>query len=202
MKIIILSGTPGTGKTSVSKVISKTINSELISLNELAISKGITIEYDDSRDTHVIDDKKLVKLASKLIKNYKDQAIKYLIIESHFSDIIPQEFIDIAIVLRCDPDVLIKRLEERNYKRAKIIENAQTEILGNCVNFLINKNLKVPVLEIDTTNKSIEEVAKIIINLINTENNYQPYIVGKIDWLEKLFREDRIKEFFENGLDL
>jgi adenylate kinase len=202
MKTIIISGTPGTGKTSISVKICKLINADLISLNELAITNNTTVGYDDSRETYIIDEGKLVKLVKKSIKQYKSQDIDYLIIESHFSDIIPKEFIDIAIVLRCDPDTLLKRLENRNYNTRKIIENIQTEILGNCVNFLINKNLDIPVLEIDTTQKSIEEIAEIIINLIINGKNYESYKVGKIDWLEKLFQENRINDFFENGINL
>ena len=47
---------------------------------------------------------------------------KYLIIEGHFSDIIPDNIIDFAFVLRCDPEFLYNRLKERDYNKKKIIK--------------------------------------------------------------------------------
>ncbi len=55
MKIIIISGTPGCGKTSVSKVLSKLIDAKIISLNELAVSDDFSFEYDKERKTYIVD---------------------------------------------------------------------------------------------------------------------------------------------------
>ncbi|KKM78294.1 hypothetical protein LCGC14_1361400 [marine sediment metagenome] len=197
MKNIIISGTPGCGKTSVARKISSLIDAEIISLNELAISDKFSFEFDKERDTYIVDFEIFLPFILDKIKEIKNQNYKYLIIESHFSDIIPNDYIDFVFILRCDPDELIKRLKEKNYNIKKIMENVQAEILGNSVNYFLQKKLTSTLFEIDTTKLSIESVAKIIINIIIDKKDVDNYYVGKINWLEKLFQEDRLQEFFD-----
>jgi len=200
MKIIVISGTPGTGKTSVSKMIAELYDARVLSLNEPEISNKFKTKFDIKRDTYVIDTNKLLPHIINLIESYKNENPDYLIIEGHFSDIIPENYIDYAIILRCDPFVLKKRLEERDYADEKIIENVQAEILGNCANYFIQKNIKIPIFEISTNNLTTESVIDIIFNNIIKNQNVENYLIGKIDWLEKLFQEDRLKDFFNDKI--
>lgn len=196
MEIIIITGTPGCGKSSITKKISKHINSEFISINDVVRSKNFIEEYDEKRDTYVIDFGKLLPYLINLIKKAKQAKNKYLFIEGHFADIIPKRFIDLVIILRCHPDILKKRLEKRKYKYSKVRENLQAEILGNCANYILEKNLECPIFELDTSDKSIDECVNIIEKFLNTREvkNYQ---IGKIDWLCELSRKNRLEEFFE-----
>ncbi len=196
MKNIIISGTPGCGKTSVAKEISNLINVKIISLNELAISDNFSFEYDKERKTNIVDFEIFLPYVLKEIEKIQQENPPYLIIESHFSDIIPEKFIDYVFILRCDPDELFKRLEKKNYDIKKITENTQAEILGNCVNYFIQKQIKAPIFEIDTTNINIETVATTIIEIAVENRAGKNYQIGKVDWLEKLFEEDRLNEFF------
>ena len=197
MQILIVSGTPGTGKTTISNNIQNYIEAKVISLNELAISENLIENYDTKRETSVIDNNKLIAFLIELIKEYEKEDPEFLIIESHFSDIVPEQFINFVIILRCDPDELHKRLKRRGYKREKIRENVQSEILGNCVNYFINKPLNTPILEIDTTNASIETITKTIMRILTNEIDLKDFHVGKVDWLEKLSQEDRLQDFFD-----
>ncbi|KKM18234.1 hypothetical protein LCGC14_1667780, partial [marine sediment metagenome] len=148
-------------------------------------------------------DKKEIKLPFPLeytiekIEKIKKINPQFLILESHFSDVIPEKYIDYGFILRCDPDELFKRLEKKNFELKKIIENVQTEILGNCVNFFIQKQVKAPLFEIDTTSLSIESVAKIIISIVVEKKDLEKHYIGKVDWIEKLFQENRLEEFFD-----
>jgi len=197
MKIVIISGTPGTGKTTVSKAISKIINARLVSLNDLVIQKDFIISYDSKRDTFIFDEKAIIKFILNLIKSYDPKRVNFLIIEGHFSDIIPEKFVDYVIILRCHPDELSIRLKKKGYSKSKIIENIQSEILGNCVSYFINKGIKVPILEIDTTNLDLDTIIKIILEIITEEKNIEQYIIGKVDWLESLYQQNRLDEFFD-----
>jgi len=113
MITILISGTPGTGKTSVSEAIAKKINAKIIHLSMVARNERLVSDYDRERDTWVIKEKKLRNKALKSIKNSKKEGIEVLIIEGHFVDIIPEKPIDFAIILRCEPDVLSQRLRNR-----------------------------------------------------------------------------------------
>jgi len=197
MKILIVSGTPGTGKTTVSKNLLNYFKAKVISLNELAISEKLILNYDIERETSVINEKKLVNYVIKLIERYNKIDLEFLIIESHFSDIVPGQYIDYVIILRCDPDELCIRLKERGYKNEKIRENVQSEILGNSANYFLNKQLNKPIMEIDTTNKSIDVITKTIIGILTGKVDVTEYIIGKIDWLEKISQEDRLQVFFD-----
>ena len=197
MKIIIISGTPGCGKTSVANELSKLIDAKIMSLNELAVSDDFSFEYDKERRTYIVDFKIFLPYILKKIKIIKLADPKFLIIESHFSDIIPKKYIDYIFILRCDPDELAKRLKKKNFDSKKITENVQSEILGNCVNYFVQKKIKSPIYEIDTSNLNIESIAKTINDIIFVKLNVENYHLGKIDWLEKLFQEDRLVGFFK-----
>jgi len=197
MKIIIISGTPGCGKTSVAHELSKLIDTRIISLSELAVTDDFSFEYDKERKTYIVDFKIFLPYILKKIKIIKMNPSQFLIIESHFSDIIPNKYIDYIFILRCDPDELAKRLQKKNFDLDKITENVQSEILGNCVNYLVQKKIKKPIYEIDTTNLNIESVTKTINDIIFAKVDVENYYLGKIDWLKKLFQEDRLIGYFD-----
>ncbi|MFW9937861.1 MAG: adenylate kinase family protein [Promethearchaeota archaeon] len=197
MNVIVLSGTPGTGKTTISNRIAKLIKAKVITLNELAVSKNFILSYDQQRETSIIDEKKIISYLEKQIKILNKEGLEILIVESHFSDIVPDKYIDLAIVLRCHPDVLLERLEKRGYRKEKIVENIQSEILGNSINYFMKKRIKIPLLEIDTTDLDIKTITDIIIEIILEKKHIESYRAGKIDWLEKLFNENRLTEFFK-----
>lgn len=197
MKTILISGTPGCGKTSVASELSNLISGRVISLNKLATSDNFSFEYDEERKTVVVDSKIFLPFVLKKIKSLKKENLSFLIIEGHLVDIIPSKYYDFGFILRCDPDKLFNRLKEKNYNSKKIIENVQAEILGNCTNYFIEKNTKKPLFEIDTSSLLIEKIAKIIEEIITGKQEGNEYSIGKIDWLEKLYQEDRLKEFFD-----
>lgn len=198
--IIVISGTPGTGKTSVSNMIAELYNGKVLSLNEPEVFEEFNIHFDIKRDTYVVDTDKLLTHIITLIEEYKNDEPEYLIIEGHFSDIIPENYIDYAIILRCDPYMLRSRLENRGYKNDKILENVQAEILGNCANYFIQKNLKIPIYELNTSILTIESVVDIIITNIIKDENAENYLIGKIDWLEKLFQDNSLNDFFDDKI--
>ncbi len=88
--MIALTGTPGCGKTSISKKLAKNLDYELIDLNKMIKKNKLYDKYDKKFDTYVVDIKK--------IKNLKFP--KKSIIDSHLSHFLKA---DKVIVLRCDP---------------------------------------------------------------------------------------------------
>ena len=65
------------------------------------------------------------------------------------------------------------------------------------VNYFMNKPLNIPILEIDTTNVSIESITKTIVDILRKKIDIDDFYAGKVDWLEKLFQEDRLQAFFD-----
>jgi len=172
MKISI-SGVPTTGKTEISKLLSKKLNYKLISINEFAEELDAFVGYDKERESRILDMDRLKKEITKLKGN--------IIIEGHTSHLFPG---DIVIVLRCNPEILKKRLEKKYpSNNLKVQENLEAEILGVITSEAVMNNKKV--YEIDTSEKSVEENVDDILKTI--KGNTKKFKVGKIDWLEKYY---------------
>ena len=151
--IIIVTGTPCTGKTDLAKAIAKEKGFTYIDVNTIIDSQGLKESYDKERDTYIVDEEKLVAALKDKIKEGKDY-----VIDSHMSHELPANLVDKCIVTKCDIKVLKKRLEKRGYSEAKVKENLDAEIFDICFNEATEKGHKVTV--IDTSNKSAEDLAK------------------------------------------
>lgn len=136
--IIAVTGTPGTGKDTISKLLAKSLNFGLVDLNKLAREKNLLKGYDEKRKCDVVDIQGLAKEAKKLKGNQ--------IIQSHYSHLLPS---DLIIVLRTGPAELRKRLEKRGWPNEKIQENMDAEIMEICKSEAMEK--PTPVLEVDNT---------------------------------------------------
>ncbi|MBU90171.1 hypothetical protein CMO94_01410 [Candidatus Woesearchaeota archaeon] len=72
MKTIIVSGTPGTGKTTLSRKLAKKLSFHYIDVNKIVKKYNISEGYDRKRKTKIIDIKKLNRALIKEISNYKN----------------------------------------------------------------------------------------------------------------------------------
>ncbi len=62
MKAVIVSGTPGTGKTKVAKKIAREINGKYVDVNKVVQKYKLSEGYDRKRKTKIVDVKKLNKI--------------------------------------------------------------------------------------------------------------------------------------------
>jgi len=169
MKIAI-TGTPCTGKTEVSRLLSKKLNYKLIQINELAERLNAFTGYDKKRECKILDMDRLEKEINKIKGN--------IIIEGHTSHLFP---VDLMIILRCNPETLKKRLEKRYPSNPlKVQENLEAEILGVITSEAVMNN---KVYEIDTSDKSVEESVDDILKILKGKTG--EFKIGKIDWLER-----------------
>jgi len=190
-KVIIISGTPGTGKTILSKELGKKLDINVLNIGDIALEKNLIISKDPERDTIIIDDNKLLPIIIKMIKQSKDK----LIIEGHYTDIIPQKFVDIIIILRTNPIILEKRLFKKGYKKSKVYENVASEILGSCTYAFLNKYNKNLIFELDTSNLDIYEAVSILEKIINEKP--ENYKVGIVNWMKELKTNKELEKYFE-----
>lgn len=145
MKVIIVTGSVASGKTTYAKRLAKEKNYEYISVNEIIKENKLNKEYDKKRKCYVIDTKKLNNILIKLIRSSK----KSLVIDSHLSHYLSPKYVDLCIVTKCNLKELKKRLQKRKYSKEKIKENIQVEIFDICLNEA--KELKHKVKIIDTS---------------------------------------------------
>ncbi|PLW80610.1 hypothetical protein C0585_01675 [Candidatus Woesearchaeota archaeon] len=151
--VIIVTGTPGTGKTTLSKLIAKEKEFEYVDLNTFARNNNLVIGFDEERNCDIIDEDKL----SDSIENaFKD---KKVVIDSHMSHYIDPEIVDICIVTKCDLKELKARLEKRGYKEEKVRENLDSEIFDTCNVEAIEEGYKPIII---WTDKNVDEQLKSI----------------------------------------
>lgn len=127
MTVIIVSGTPGTGKTTLAKKFAKEQKLKYIDVNEVIKENNLSEGYDKKRDSQIIDTKKLNKELIGIIKKEKD-----VIIDSHLSHYIPKRYVSKCIITKCNLKTLKKRLQKRGYSKEKIRENLDAEIFDTC----------------------------------------------------------------------
>ena len=140
---LLLTGTPGCGKTVFAKKLARFLKARLVDVNALVEAHKI-YEF-NSRKEKVVELRKLQAIIEKILREEKN-----VVIESHLlcELRLPCERI---IVLRCDPLVLEKRLERRRYPHWKIRENVMAELLDYCLIKAESNYDKEKVLQVDFT---------------------------------------------------
>lgn len=178
--LIGLTGTPGTGKTSVSRLLEKKRGWKIIYLNALIKEEHLYSEIDKERDAVIAD---LDQVQKRLAEIPKEENVT--IIESHLAHYIT----DIVIVLRTYPPELQKRLEKRGYSERKIKENAEAEAIDVILTEAFEWCEKV--FEVNSTGRAVEETAKDIELIIDSilegrEDKLQEYSPGSFDWIDSV----------------
>lgn len=190
MVIISISGTPGTGKTSVAEILAKKLKANLINIKEMMRKNEIRYSYDRKRKTSVIDERELQKAVSRKLQD------GYNIIDSHLSHLLKANRV---FILRTNPIVLRRRLKKRGWAESKIKENVEAEILDEITIESLqkrasetspsrarrehNKENLCDIHEIDTSLKGAKRTAEIIYSIIKKKTKGQK--AGKIDWTKK-----------------
>ncbi len=70
-KIFLLSGTPGTGKTSIAQYITDNYQLSHISLSETVIQNNLFSEVDEERDTKIVDEDKLAEYLTEYLVSHE-----------------------------------------------------------------------------------------------------------------------------------
>ena len=129
-KVICVSGSVGTGKTSVAKKLAKRLKAEYVDVNETIKKNKLSEGYDKKRKCKIVDIKKLNKTLEKIIKNSKES----LVIDSHMSHFLSPKLVDYVIITKTNLKKLKNRLKKRDYSKRKIEENLEVEIMDICLN--------------------------------------------------------------------
>lgn len=186
---MVVMGTPGTGKTTVSRLLASRMKALHMDLGELVAAEKLFSSVDRKRKSLVADIPRVARRVREIIGKSR----RSIIIDGHYvADIVPFDSVHLAFVLRCDPDKLKKRLESEGVKGEKNLENVAAEILDVCLWDAVNAYGVKKICEIDTSNKKPEDVVKEILAVLRGKIKAT---IGKVDWLKKLEEEGRVREF-------
>jgi adenylate kinase len=172
--LIVVSGTPGTGKSTVAKLVAKKLNARLIDTDLLLKEHKIGTVMDEKRRSRIVDTKKLSEAALSEAKKHP-----VTVFEGHLSHFVPA---DITVILRTEPKELEKRLKKKGWNKEKVKENVEAEAIDEIT---MECSRKKNVIELDTTDEFPEVVATMVVRAINDAKIRRHYAPGKIDWSEK-----------------
>lgn len=189
MSVILIGGTPGTGKTEVARALGSRQGVEVVSIGELADASGCISAEDKARDTGIINEDCLVEVLLDLVA----EKGKRMIIEGHYVDLVPSSSVEWVFILRTHPETLRDRLQQRDYSEAKVAENVEAEVIGVCQLDAIESFGDQSVYEVDTSNLSVPQVVEIIEKMMK-----KPKEPVRIDWMEMLEEEGRLDEFLSD----
>ncbi|MCX8202438.1 MAG: AAA family ATPase [Candidatus Micrarchaeota archaeon] len=187
MDIYILTGTPGTGKTTIAKHLLK-YGFQVIDLNSLVIKKRLWRAKE--RGCKVVNIPALQKEVKSEILRMGKQSDKAIVIEGHLACELKIPA-DMAIILRTRPDILIKRLKSRKYPNYKISENVEAELVDYCT-IRTKENYNCKIYEIDSSrslSSTLKEVVSIISNKKIPDKRWD-----KINWL-KYFEHPKVSKY-------
>ncbi|KAK5582981.1 hypothetical protein RB653_004571 [Dictyostelium firmibasis] len=164
---ILITGTPGTGKTSLAGVIASNNEMNHIDISAAVKEKELHDGWDSEFQCYILDE-------DKVCDEFEDIMVKGgNVVDHHGCEWFPERWFDLVIVLRTDIQVLNERLEKRNYIPLKITNNLDCEIMQVILEEALNSYKENIVVELQSS------------TLEDSENN-QNFIAQWIqNWFER-----------------
>jgi adenylate kinase len=194
-QVILITGTPCVGKTSVAHYLTPKLDALYVNLTALATHENLTLGKDKERNTTIVDEVKMKRRINQIVTKSDKQNI---IIDGHYAvNVVPPKLVTRVFVLRRDPVELRKFMTNSDYSDRKLNENLASEILDVCLIDAINTVGATKVCELNVTGKTVEETSEEILSLIDDPSKC---VVGIVDWLGKLESEGLLDKYLKTWL--
>jgi adenylate kinase len=190
-RVILITGTPCTGKTSTAKQLAQNLNAEYINLTDFALTYGLTSSEDKERKTAIIDEEKMRHKLAETISTIDNSNV---IVDGHYAAAItPTVFVTNVFVLRRNPKELKTFMQKCGFSDAKLYENLSAEILDSCLIEAIQTQ-RGKICELDVTGKTVEQIVNEILEILEKGKKCS---VGFVDWLGLLEREGLTDQYLK-----
>ncbi len=190
-RVILITGTPCTGKTTTAKQLTAQLHAAYINLTEYAQTHGLIVGEDKERKTTIIDEEKMKNKLSEAISQIDSPNV---IVDGHYATaVVPPTLATHVFVLRRNPKELKQFMQKCGFEGAKLWENLSAEILDICLSEAISVH-SGRVCELDVTGKKVEEVVNEILDVL--ERGKKCY-AGYVDWLGMLEREGLTDQYLK-----
>tara|TARA_B000000460_G_scaffold124222_1_gene87464 strand:+ start:317 stop:862 length:546 start_codon:yes stop_codon:yes gene_type:complete len=179
--MLVLTGSPGVGKHTVSEELAKILDYKIIDVNNEAIKAGMP-KRDGSIEVDVEQMRELLKVMLTKKSLIVGHLAVYVISKTHVSK---------SIVLRKNPYELMQIYEKRDYTIEKKNDNLGSEVLGTIAYDSIKKFGEGKTFQIDTTSLTQKQTIKKIKDVV-----YDNSGGDTVDWLAEINKKNDLKKFF------
>lgn len=191
-RVILLTGTPCVGKTTIARQLSKKLDALYVNLTELSKKENLVIGQDEKRKTIIINEDKMRKKLRQTIDTTEKSNI---IIDGHYAAAVaPRSRVTYIFVLRRNPVELRKFMEKCGFQGPKLWENLASEILDVCLVDALREHQKERVCEVDVTGRTVESVVTEILAVLDSRKKCR---VGCVDWLGMLETQGLLDEYLK-----
>jgi adenylate kinase len=191
-RVILVTGTPCVGKTSVARLLTSKLDTLYVNLTELAVQENLVYGKDEKRGSIIVDEGRMRRKIGKIIEDCNKQDI---IIDGHYAvNVVPKSLVTYVFVLRRNPVELRRLMEQSGFSGSKLWENLASEILDVCLVDALKIIDEGKVCELDITGKSTEETVDEILDVLSGN---KICCVGIVDWLGKLESEGLLDQYLK-----
>ena len=114
------------GKTSLAKSVAEVTGLTHVNVGDVVKEQGFIETRDEEFDTLIPDEDSLLDhLENIMVEGGK-------VADYHSSELFPERWFQLVVVLRCSTEQLYDRLVARGYSDKKREENTECEIIGIC----------------------------------------------------------------------
>jgi adenylate kinase len=191
-RVILVTGTPCVGKTTVAHLLASKLDALNVNLTELAVQEKLTLGKDEERGSIIVDE---IRTQRKILKIIKDSDKENVVIDGHYAaSVVPEKLATYVFVLRRNPVELKRLMENCGFSGRKLWENLASEILDVCLFDALKFHGKGKVCELDASGKSVEAVVDEILGVLDGSKKCH---VGVVDWLGMLESERMLEKFLK-----
>ncbi|CAI9289454.1 unnamed protein product [Lactuca saligna] len=119
---MLVTGTPGTGKTTTSAALAEATNLRHINIGDLVRDKKLHDGWDDQLECYIVNEDLVCDELEEIMEGGGN------IVDHHGCDFFPERWFDRVVVLQTENSILYDRLTKRGYSGAKLTNNIECEI--------------------------------------------------------------------------
>ncbi|MFW6117507.1 MAG: adenylate kinase family protein [Thermoproteota archaeon] len=188
--VILVTGTPCVGKTSVSRLLTSKLDALYVNLTDLALNEDLVLGKDEKRDSVIVDEDRMMEKIRDVIQNCER---RHVVVDGHYAfGVVPKDLVTHVFVLRRNPVELRKFMEKSGFSGVKLWENLACEILDVCLCEVLKVYEEEEVCQLDVTGRSVEEIVSRILDILESREECR---IGEVDWLTELEDEGVLQEF-------
>eukprot|EP00922_Rhytidocystis_sp_ex-Travisia-forbesii_P064289 GHVS01095553.1.p1 GENE.GHVS01095553.1~~GHVS01095553.1.p1 ORF type:complete len:204 (+),score=48.19 GHVS01095553.1:242-853(+) len=127
---ILVSGTPGVGKTTLCEELCSVMSPSLyhLEVGELIQQDQLYSEWDEELSCSVFDENRVLEKLEEKMEGGEKVGEGGILVDFHSCWFFPPDWFDLVVVLRNETAVLYERLENKLYRENKITQNIECEI--------------------------------------------------------------------------